>query len=300
MISEASPSKKTSAIDDVVVADAVNLLFQYLGNLLYNPESATLNVEELPEVFRELGSGLEFFAHTLIELRKFAAELGKGNLSVKPPSAENELSSPLKSLHASLRHLTWQSQQVAKGDYKQKVDFMGEFADAFNTMTYQLDERREALLNEIALSRRKTLALEQNIVLFKAITERISQWIMVLDRAGGVPLFVNNSARGMMENSPGLAEKLSNWLQERMTGAAGGDESRDTEYIEFEIEGAIWYLSVVRYPLSWLNHDAMVFMIADMSEEHKYIQELESVAYQDALTHVNSRHYGMRTLHTWV
>lgn len=43
-------------------------------------------------------------------------------------TAEEEfLASQLKNLQASLKHLTWQTQQIAKGDFSQKVDFMGDF-----------------------------------------------------------------------------------------------------------------------------------------------------------------------------
>jgi len=40
----------------------------------------------------------------------------------------------LKSLQANLRHLIWQVQMVEKGDFTQKVRFMGEFSNAFNSM----------------------------------------------------------------------------------------------------------------------------------------------------------------------
>lgn len=46
----------------------------------------------------------------------------------------------LKGLQASLRHLTWKTQQIAAGDFEQKVDFMGDFSVAFNSMTLQLKE----------------------------------------------------------------------------------------------------------------------------------------------------------------
>jgi len=51
----------------------------------------------------------------------------------------------LKNLQANLRHLTWQVEQVAKGDFSQRVDFMGDFSLAFNSMTDQL----ESSLNEL-------------------------------------------------------------------------------------------------------------------------------------------------------
>ncbi|MBT4513456.1 MAG: response regulator, partial [Chloroflexi bacterium] len=43
-----------------------------------------------------------------------------------------------KSLQASLKNLTWTTQQIATGDFSQKVSFMGEFSEAFNSMTQQL------------------------------------------------------------------------------------------------------------------------------------------------------------------
>ena len=45
----------------------------------------------------------------------------------------------LKMLQSNLRHLTWQTQMVADGDFTQKVEFMGEFSAAFNKMVDQLD-----------------------------------------------------------------------------------------------------------------------------------------------------------------
>ena len=46
----------------------------------------------------------------------------------------------LKHLHASLRHLTWTTQQIAKGDFNHEVSFMGDFSVAFNSMTQQLKD----------------------------------------------------------------------------------------------------------------------------------------------------------------
>ena len=43
-----------------------------------------------------------------------------------------------KNLHSNLRHLTWKTQEIANGDFTQKVDFMGSFSEAFNSMTRQL------------------------------------------------------------------------------------------------------------------------------------------------------------------
>ena len=49
----------------------------------------------------------------------------------------------LKTLQANLRHLTWQVEQVALGDFSQRVDFMGNFSQAFNTLTTRLEQSVE-------------------------------------------------------------------------------------------------------------------------------------------------------------
>ncbi len=64
--------------------------------------------------------------------------LSKGDLNLEPPKGKLLILQTLKHLHASLRHLTWTTQQIAKGDFNHEVDFMGDFAAAFNSMTQQL------------------------------------------------------------------------------------------------------------------------------------------------------------------
>ena len=118
------------------------ILFEYLRDVIYNPGRAALDMESLPPGFRDFGEGLQYLADCLIESRNLAQALSKGDLENFTPSPGNEVAAPLKSLHASLKHLTWQTQQVAKGDYQQRVDFMGDFSSAFNMMVQQLEERR--------------------------------------------------------------------------------------------------------------------------------------------------------------
>ncbi|MDR1490827.1 MAG: response regulator, partial [Desulfovibrio sp.] len=130
------------------MASVADILFNYLRDVIYNPTHATLALESLPEEFRDLGQGLQYFAECITETRMLAQALAKGDLEGSLPSRGNEMAAPLKSLHASLKHLTWQTQQVAKGDYQQRVDFMGNFAEAFNTMVQQLDERHRVALDE--------------------------------------------------------------------------------------------------------------------------------------------------------
>ncbi|MCL2000097.1 MAG: diguanylate cyclase, partial [Planctomycetes bacterium] len=274
---------------------AAELLLEYLGDLLYTPNEARLDVESLPEDFRDLGRGLLVFQETLDELRSFAMDLSKGNLAMEPP-ARNELAAPLKSLHASLRHLTWQSKQVAMGDYRQRVQFMGEFSDAFNTMIHQLDERRQSLLDEIEKSQQKTLALEQSVTLFTALTQFAPQWIIALERENKSILFANQAAKNMLSTNTALAARLWAWVEED----ADIREEAHTDTIEITTAQNTWYLSVAVHPLAWPPYQAVIVIVDDESEARKRLQELENVAYSDSLTNVSSRFIGMRILHEWI
>lgn len=81
------------------------------------------------------------------DVHQFINPLARGELSEINLSAKNFLASPFKELHSRLCHLTWQAKQVAEGDYGQRVDFMGEFSEAFNSMIVAL-EHNERLLKE--------------------------------------------------------------------------------------------------------------------------------------------------------
>jgi len=85
--------------------------------------------------------------------------ISKGELDIEPPKGKLLILQTLKHLHANLRHLTWTTQQIAKGDFNLEVDFMGDFSVAFNSMTQQLKdafaERKKS--NEILEKRIKEL-----------------------------------------------------------------------------------------------------------------------------------------------
>lgn len=123
-------------------------LFEYLRSILYDTPVHPLDVSELDAPYRKLGMGLQYLDQALQEMKNYSAALSKGNLSSFTPSRDNLLCENLKGIHANLNHLTWQAKQVAKGDYSQTVSYLGEFSEAFNTMTAQLRERELFLKQE--------------------------------------------------------------------------------------------------------------------------------------------------------
>lgn len=83
------------------------------------------------------------------EIHDFIDPLSKGELNGIKIQSRNFLASPFKELHSRLLHLTWQATQVAKGDYQQRVDFMGDFSEAFNFMIVSLDYNEKLLKKKI-------------------------------------------------------------------------------------------------------------------------------------------------------
>lgn len=125
-----------------------DILFEYLRSILYDSHVKKLDLDELEEDYKKLGMGLQYLAKAVREMKEYSESLSKGNLSVQAPGRENFLCENLKNIHANLNHLTWQAKQVAKGDYSQSVSYLGEFSEAFNTMTRQLKDREQALLDQ--------------------------------------------------------------------------------------------------------------------------------------------------------
>jgi diguanylate cyclase (GGDEF)-like protein len=272
------------------MSKSIEILLEYVGNAFRNPSGTTLNLEGLDAEFLDLGKKLISIAHFYDQYNKLAKALSKGNLSVEVPSSENELAAPLKSLHASLKHLTWQTQQVASGDYNQRVDFMGEFSDAFNTMTEQLKDRQEKLIAEIEKTKKKALALEQSNQFFVKITQNLPQQIMIATRNKGEVVFMNESAKDAERNDPEYAKRILALLAEQGDAETGYN-------LGVESQGA--HLSVNFYPLEWAETNAVVFVANDVSVEKKQMEVLEVRASVDVMTNLYNRASGMLKLNEW-
>jgi len=74
----------------------------------------------------------------LLELRHFVMAIASGDLSIST-SLKGYTAGALKTLQANLKHMTWQTQMIASGDFSQRLEFMGEFSKAFNAMTARLE-----------------------------------------------------------------------------------------------------------------------------------------------------------------
>jgi signal transduction histidine kinase/CheY-like chemotaxis protein len=100
---------------------------------------------ELPEDYpdneiKQVVSYINEFITEYNGITEMIYTLARGDLSFEAPKGKMLILQSLKNLQASLRHLTWVTQQIAKGDFNREVDFMGDFSAAFNSMTRQLED----------------------------------------------------------------------------------------------------------------------------------------------------------------
>ena len=104
--------------------------------------------DDLPD--NEIRQLLTYVNRFLVEFALFTesmAQIAQGELDVRPMAGRMAVTHAFKALQSNLKHLTWKTQQIAGGDLEQRVDFMGDFSIAFNTMTQQLKDSREQLVD---------------------------------------------------------------------------------------------------------------------------------------------------------
>jgi adenylate cyclase len=104
--------------------------------------------DDLPD--NEIRQVLTYVNRFLVEFAIFTesmAQVAQGELDIRPMAGRMAVTHSFKALQSNLKHLTWKTQQIAAGDLEQKVDFMGDFSIAFNTMTQQLKDSRAQLVN---------------------------------------------------------------------------------------------------------------------------------------------------------
>jgi hypothetical protein len=122
-----------------------------LSVLLQGKIPRKIDVEDKNGDEKKLAETINQLIVFMKEIHEFIFPLSKGELNnIANIRQNNYLASPFKELHSRLLHLAWQAGQVAKGDYSQRVDFMGDFSEAFNCMVISLERKEKALQEKIS------------------------------------------------------------------------------------------------------------------------------------------------------
>jgi len=271
----------------------LSMLWERLYKLTtgYKPHGQSFTDEG--QLMDELMELIEKLSDNLKELNTFTNKLAQGNLDADPPGRSNYLAGHIKGLHGRLLHLTWQTQQVAKGDYSQSVDFMGAFSDAFNHMVKTLEERETSLKDEIDLKNNALQALENSKNLLEAVLSTITD-IVVVTHDSHI-LYSNSIARkefGLTEDEKLPVHKEDNALFKAILKTNNND-SQQPFFEIFDPNRKKYYL-IKTFPILWKDEKGARLQIAvDITETKNKEKELAEFANYDELTGIPNRRAGL-------
>lgn len=135
-----------------------------------------LDIESNILEIKELTHSIKKLSMNIYEALNFSNMIANGNLNANL-DRDNRVIDSLKQLQSTLKHLTWQLNQIAKGDYNQNVSYLGDFSEAFNLMINALREKDEKIRHSNEeLNKKNLLLLEANRVLTeKSITDSLTK-----------------------------------------------------------------------------------------------------------------------------
>ena len=264
------------------------VLFEYLREILYEPQPQPLDLNALDAPFQKLGRGLQYLDHAVQEMKSCSAALSTGNLSEFHPSRDNFLCENLKNIHANLTHLTWQAKQVAKGDYSQTVSYLGEFSDAFNTMIAQLREREAVLRQEAQLEKDHAEMVEKYNSLLLSLIKRSQEDILVTSIENPRILYSSTNHIQTIQDYE-LYRIFQDKQRSHALRAAEPDaahdwtwEAEDSQHHFFRITTAV---------MEWQGEKAYAHFIQEVTQEKLAQGRLEQEAHHDTLTQIGNRYY---------
>ena len=265
-----------------------DLLFEYLRSILYDVQIQTLDVSALDEPYQKLGQGLQFLERAVSEMKSYSEALSRGNLSIDTPPRDNFLCENLKNIHANLNHLTWQATQVAKGDYSQSVSYLGEFSEAFNTMTKQLREREMFLKEEAAREKTHANMVESYNHLLMQLIDRSNEDILVTSVDQQKILYCHQQNPDT-ELSKEIYPLCLQHLAEKQADSSLDENTYEWTWETEDSEHHIY--RVTTGLMEWQGQEAYAHIILDITVERKREEKLTAKAYQDPLTGIGNRHF---------
>ena len=264
------------------------LLFEYLRSILYDSKVQKLDIEELDEPFQKLGKGMQYLDHAVQEMKNYSAALSNGYLNTETPSRENFLCENLKNIQSNLNHLTWQAKQVAKGDYTQTVSYLGEFSDAFNTMTKQLREREISLKEEARREKNHADMVENYNRLLRNLIARSEEDILVTSLEKPRILYCSKNNIEEIQNYE-LYRIFQEKQKQHLLEKTSEDSNREWTW---EAEDSLHhYYRVTTVLMEWEGEEAYAHIILEITQEKLEQGKLEQKAYFDKLTNIGNRYY---------
>lgn len=268
----------------LTVEESCQRLTAYLEDILRDARQAQLEIDQLSPPCRTLGEAMQSFRDLAVELVSYSTRISRGHLSQALPENDSFLFSGLKTLHANLRNLTRQAQQVTKGDYTQQVTNMGEFSVAFNAMTRQLRERENRLKEEIQRAQHRAEIIQSYTEMLVDLLEQRNEWLLVVDRENQEILHCNKHASG---------ERDCNSCQHRLSihnNLLMWDGEERYQVWEMEEDSGSCF-RIISFPIEWKERPSRVHIVMDITAEKMNARHLSDENYQDIDTGVHNRRF---------
>lgn len=263
----------------------LHTIIKELNNIIQNKPISQdfLNHKYADSAFAELHDAICYLSNSFEELKAIIQSICEGNIEVKPPGRYNFLAGSLKELLSISKYIAWKTAQVAKGDYNQRIDYLGTFSDNFNLMVQQLKERETKL-------KKNAVTLEHSIKLLTSIIEVQEDWVIVVDTATRDILYANKSAKDYFYNPYTRETYCKNEcpLLQTLIQAQQTEEEFQSEYCCLHCFRCI---SIKSFPIEWDDKNAMVHFLKDITEKKAEEEKLSNLAYKDELTGIYNRRY---------
>jgi len=136
----------------------INSISQVITDLLdgKTPKPIKLASQENDSI-QHLAELTNRLAAELSAVTRAADALSRGDTSL-PVDSNISIARSLEELQAAVKQLTWQTGQVASGDFSQRTDFPGDFSVSFNQMVQQLQASQHHL-EQVVTKRTRELSL---------------------------------------------------------------------------------------------------------------------------------------------
>lgn len=266
------------------------ILLEQLRCMLEN-KPVTVELEGTDQVEKDLQKALTQLSLCLTKSNEFLKHLAEGNLHAKPPGGDNFMEGELKKLHASLESMVWRTKQVIHGDYKQRMNFMGDLSEVFNEMVIQLEQRENKLREQAEKERRfNTLLL--------SIMNSLKEWVVVTDEKTGEILYTNELAKKRFYDSSSDTTMCGKNcpLLARLQSCQGEELEQ-----RYEVKCSHDKIFQVKaYSLLWEDRKAVVHIITDITYQKENQAFLEVMAYKDELTGLNNRRNCLHTIESYI
>ena len=299
MTETGKPERKETGLS---AEEQLLLIRKNLQSITLGQNPPALSYADFSGEFEKVAGITNYLAKSLFEINSFLKQLAAGDFNAEPPSRDNYMAGYVKEIQSQFRHFVWQAEQIANGDYSQKIDFMGEVSASFNSMTLHLQEWERQLKEEIVKKEAVAAELARSTALLNSVLDGIKDWVVVTSADYREVLYINEEIKSHLENCQaeechhdGVKKCLFfKTILDSADAFASLEGSKRTDvYCE---KRRSWYV-IDTNMIKWNDgSDVLVHILSDVTEEKTRSSRLEEIAYIDQGTGIYNRRYGLEFL----